>query len=80
MRGPKIILNAAECKTCHLVLVSIHRHDYRACPCGNAVDGGHDYLKRAGNPDAMEELTIVQEEDKSLRRLGWKPEVPDARA
>ena len=47
----KIIKNAARCLKCHTVIESKHRHDWRACKCGNIfVDGGLDYL-RAGAQD-----------------------------
>lgn len=52
-----ILRNAAKCKTCGVVLESRHRHDYVACVCGNAVDGGTDYLKRVGRPEDLEELS-----------------------
>ena len=52
-----IVRNAVRCKKCGQVIESTHRHDYRTCKCGAvSVDGGHDYLKRAGSPDDREEL------------------------
>lgn len=53
----RIIRNAARCKKCGTLLESKHRHDYVACPCGNAVDGGLNYLRRAGEIDDLEELS-----------------------
>lgn len=39
--------NAAQCRLCGDVIVSRHRHDWRACSCGEIfVDGGNDYLRR----------------------------------
>ena len=36
--------NAIECRNCHDVIESKHRHDFRTCSCGNVfVDGGLDY-------------------------------------
>jgi hypothetical protein len=57
----RIIKNKVRCKTCNVVLESLHRWDYVACLCGNAVDGGHDYLKRCGYPENMEELSVIEE-------------------
>lgn len=58
----RLVKNAARCKKCGHVLVSRHRHDYVACPCGNAVDGGKDYLKRVGNIDDLEDMSEWEEE------------------
>ncbi len=47
----RVPLNAAWCRKCWTVVVSIHRHDFRSCPCGAIfVDGGFDYVRRGGNP------------------------------
>lgn len=47
----EIFVNQIQCLTCGQVLRSLHRHDYRACGCGPAVDGGHDYLRRGFSTD-----------------------------
>lgn len=61
MSREKIIKNAARCLKCKDIIESKHRHDYVLCTCGSiAVDGGRDYLKRSGNPDAYEELSEVE--------------------
>ena len=58
----KIISNKIKCKKCGDVIESRHLHDYVACSCGAcAVDGGHDYLRRLGNPDNWEELSEVRQ-------------------
>lgn len=57
-----IALNMACCLGCRQVLVSKTVHDYRKCSCenGTVVDGGTEYLKRAGADLALvEELSIV---------------------
>ena len=49
--------NALKCKKCGDVIESTHVHDCVGCSCGAIfVDGGHDYLRRGGNPEDMEEL------------------------
>lgn len=53
-----ILKNAAKCKTCGVVLESKHVHDYVACACGNAVDGGREYIRRTGKPEDLEELSV----------------------
>ena len=58
-----IIRNAARCKKCGTEIESRHRHDWVSCKCGAIfVDGGHDYLRRGGDPADHEDLTEVQEE------------------
>lgn len=58
----KIKLNAAKCKKCKMLMASQFDHDLVACPCGNFVDGGKAYLRRGGNPDELEELSVIEEE------------------
>ena len=39
-----------------------HDHDFEFCKCGAvAVDGGHDYLRRCGNREDWEELSVIEE-------------------
>lgn len=64
-RGIKIIHNKARCKSCGTVIESRSVHDFVGCVCfveskgrrGIAVDGGHEYLRRVGNPDEYEDLS-----------------------
>lgn len=36
--------NRVRCLTCNETIESVHRHDFRTCPCGAvSVDGGTDY-------------------------------------
>lgn len=59
----RLTKNAARCRDCGTLLESKHRHDYRSCPCGNAVDGGLDYEHRfATREGALEELSEYAEE------------------
>lgn len=54
----KIVLNMVRCDTCRQVLLSLHRHDFRQCPCGTFTDGGTDYIRRGGD-GPQTDLTIV---------------------
>ena len=57
-----IILNMVKCGLCKQVLLSLHRHDFRQCSCGNTfVDGGRDYLRRGGKYIGdIQELSVVR--------------------
>lgn len=58
----KIIRNGIKCKLCGDILESKSRYDFKFCSCGKvAIDGGHFYLKRSGNPNDWEELSEVIE-------------------
>lgn len=60
----KIIKNAIKCKKCRDVIESCTVHDFKFCSCGScAVDGGHEYLHRCGNPEDWEELSETQSVD-----------------
>jgi hypothetical protein len=51
--------NQIRCKKCGDEPWSAHRHDFKYCKCGAvAVDGGMDYLRRLGNPEDYEEMSI----------------------
>ena len=57
----KIIKNAIKCKKCGDVIVSHSVHDFKFCSCEScAVDGGHDYLRRCGNLEDFEEMTVTE--------------------
>jgi hypothetical protein len=52
-----ITRNRARCRRCGYTIESKHRHDFVACPCGAiAVDGGHEYLRRVGRREDIEDL------------------------
>lgn len=62
MKENLILKNAIRCKKCGDVIVSKSRHDFKFCKCGAcAVDGGHDYLRRVGDPDFWEDASIIEE-------------------
>jgi hypothetical protein len=62
-----ILRNAIRCKKCGQVLESKHRHDFVSCECGNFVDGGHEYLRRGGNMNEIEELSEVNDKPEPER-------------
>ena len=53
-------LNTIQCTNCNDILVSLDRHDYRTCKCGNvSLDGGDDYCKvNFSNPSDVKRLKI----------------------
>jgi hypothetical protein len=53
-----ITRNAVRCKTCGDIIESRTVHDLVMCSCGACgVDGGREYLRRLGDPEAYEELS-----------------------
>ncbi len=57
--GSKYIkVNAIECLGCGTPLISLHRHDYKACKCGAMTDGGFDYIRRAEGGAGIRELPL----------------------
>lgn len=63
----QIIKNAVKCLKCKTVIESRHRHDFVFCECGAiAVDGGHDYLKRVGDPNLVEELSEFKRKENKM--------------
>ena len=62
MKTNIIISNKIRCKSCGDIIESKTTHDFRQCSCGKcAVDGGLDYLKRSGNDNDYEELSLIKE-------------------
>ena len=58
----RIVINKIKCKKCGDVLESKSVHDFKFCRCGAvAADGGHDYLRRCGNKDDWEELSVTDD-------------------
>lgn len=54
----KILVNKIKCKKCGDVIESVTVHDFKSCKCGAvAVDGGHDYLRRVGELEEMEDMS-----------------------
>lgn len=67
-----ILTNRARCRRCGDEIESKHRHDYVACSCGAvAVDGGHAYLRRVGEPDACEELSEYAPWEEVAEAVAW---------
>lgn len=63
MKKMRIIRNRARCKRCGDVVESNYRHDFQPCCCGAiAVDGGHDYLRRMGKAEDIEEMNELMPE------------------
>lgn len=64
----RTILNMIRCRGCGQVLISLHQHDFRSCPCGTFTDGGPAYTRRGG-PDLslIEDYTVVLDDDGALR-------------
>lgn len=57
----KILVNQIRCKKCGDIIESKSVHDFNFCRCESvAVDGGHDYLRRVGESDAWEELSVCE--------------------
>lgn len=55
----KILVNKIKCKKCGDVIESKSRHDFKSCICGAvSVDGGLDYIRRCGEEDDYEELSV----------------------
>ena len=58
-RSPAIVRNSAKCKACHDHVESTHTRHFAICKCGSvSVDGGHDYLRRVGNPELIEDTSL----------------------
>ena len=60
----QIVRNMIRCKKCRDVIESCTVHDFKFCSCEScAVDGGHEYLRRCGNPEDWEELSETKSAD-----------------
>ncbi len=59
-KNEEIISNKIKCKKCGNIIESKKTNDCKRYSCGSvAVDGGKDYLKRIGNEEDYEEMSIV---------------------
>ena len=57
-----IVKNAIRRKHCGDIIESTYRHDFKFCSCQRcAVDGGLDYLRRCGDIDDWEDLSVYKE-------------------
>lgn len=64
-----ILSNKAKCKLCNTIVESTHRHDFVMCPCGSIfVDGGTAYLRRGGQLEHYEDMSIIQEVENDTTR------------
>lgn len=70
-----IVSNQIKCLKCGDTPYSSHRHDYRTCKCGAvAVDGGAEYLRRIGDPELIQDMSIFVEDEvfkACLKALEW---------
>ena len=58
----EIIKNAIKCKKCGDEIESKTVHDFKFCKCGAVADeGGHDYLRRCGNREDWEEMSVMRD-------------------
>lgn len=58
MADRRITRNLIRCRKCNTIIESVHRHDFKWCPCGQTyVDGGKDYVRIGGALDSIEVLT-----------------------
>lgn len=61
-----LLRSQVECPECGELVASIHRHDFRACPCGKTcIDGGRDYMRILTNYE-WQNRSISVEEDLTL--------------
>ena len=62
----KIMVNKIRCTKCGAVIESKSVHDFKFCKCESvAVDGGHNYLRRLGEPenwDDLSEYEVIEDE------------------
>jgi hypothetical protein len=63
---PTLLRSQIECPSCHDIVASLHRHDFRSCRCGLAsLDGGRDYHRVV-----MQKRWMRPPEDRSVRVEG----------
>ena len=66
-----ILVNKIRCKKCGEEIESTYTHVFLSCKCGAcAVDGGHDYLRRCGDPKDWEELSVWETDSDSQQKMG----------
>lgn len=64
-----ILYNRIQCKKCGDILESKSVHDFKMCSCRScAVDGGHDYLRRVGEPSNWEDLSECIPLDEAIEK------------
>jgi hypothetical protein len=63
-----ILKNRAECNLCKDIIESKHRHDFVSCKCGAIIlDGGTDYLRRLGDLEQINDLSVVVPREKEIK-------------
>lgn len=69
-----ILRSQIRCLLCDNLVASIHRHDFRSCPCGSvSLDGGRDYMRvltQASEGKLYEDASIRIKEDLTLEEGG----------
>lgn len=60
----RIVRNAFKCKKCGEIVESMSVHDFQGCSCGNFTDGGHEYIRRVGKLEDMEDMSEWETLDK----------------
>ena len=58
MKNKYIPVNNFRCRKCGGVILSLYRHHFVQCACGNFIDGGFDYCRRGGKFEDMETLPL----------------------
>lgn len=59
-----IISNQVKCTSCNDIIFSRNIHDFVTCKCGKvSTDGGMAYIRRIGNFDLMEDMSIEMDDD-----------------
>ena len=59
----KITRNSIKCRACGDIITSTHVHDFKWCSCKSIfVDGGHEYLRRGGDPELIEEMSTEEDQ------------------
>ena len=72
----RIIHNKARCRKCNQIIESCNIHDFVPCKCGAIfVDGGHEYLRRGGKLEDIEELNEIQDMTKVLDNVPKEKQV-----
>ena len=68
MMDMRIVKNVIRCKKCGDIIESKSVHDFKFCKCQSvAVDGGHEYLRRVGNLEDIEDMSVVEPISKGER-------------
>lgn len=64
----KLIKNSFQCLLCNDVLVSLHRHDFKACSCGKMmIDGGTSYVRIMGNLEKIKDLCEYEDDTQNSK-------------